>query len=102
MGKTRTDASDLARGNRNAYFNSRKNPGPIQNLKEGEEVAYTRYFLLQIGVSATDDMWRARGKVTRLHDNGVWVYIHWKGEEAPRLIALQHLARPGANTRFGD
>jgi hypothetical protein len=96
--KLRNEAS----GNLNAYFNSRKCPGPIQGLKVGEEVSYTRYFLLQTCTPATDDMWRARGEVVELHANGVWARVHWKGEEGPRLIALQHLARPGANTRFAD
>lgn len=92
--------TELAASNRDAYFRSTKAPGPIAGLKVGETVAYTDYFCRQIGSGPTDPMNRARGKVISLHENGVWAEVRWAGEDAPRHVALQHLARPGANTRY--
>lgn len=83
-----------------AYFRSRKPPEPLRDPKIGDKVAYTRYFLKQIGVSATDDMWRARGTITGFESVGKevrWAQIQWADEPTPRLVALSNLCRPGPN-----
>lgn len=87
-------------GTRDVYFRHTKAPKPIEGLQVGDEVAYTRYFLMQTCFPATDVAWHIRGTVVSLHPNGIWAEIQWKGEESPRMVALQHLAKPGPNLRF--
>ncbi len=97
---TKKEAQDLAVKNREAYFRSTKPNGPLPNPVIGERVAYSRYFLKQICADPTDPMWGDRGEIVSLHKNGVWALVRWEREEEPRHIALQHLARPGPNSRF--
>ena len=92
--------SELARGNRDAYFRTTKAPGPL-DCKVGDEVGYTRYFCLQLGLDATDPTWGQRGTVTRLHaTNPRWVYVRWAGEAEESLVGTHALARPGPNLRW--
>lgn len=87
---------------RDAYFRSRKPNGPLPDPKVGEVVCYTRYFLVQIGVSVTDDLCRQEGVITELHANGRWAFVLWNGESESRPVGLQNLARLGANLRRCD
>ena len=80
-----------------AYFRSTKPRGPL-DVKVGEEVAWTRYSLLQIGAGATDPMWGQRGRVVELRPP--WALVEWDGEEKPRLVSTTTLAYPTANPRF--
>lgn len=91
----------MFKSNRDAYFATRKAPGPLK-VEVGERVAYTRYFLKQIGVGPTDDMWRRRGEVKSLHANGRWASVLWDGDEEPTNVALCNLAKPGPNLRFNE
>ena len=82
--------------NNQAYFRSRKAPGPLA-VKVGDTVAYTRYFLKSIGMPPTDDMWRQRGTVAEV--NGNYARVLWDGEDEPRGVLTNNLAHPGANLR---
>lgn len=83
--------------NDDAYFRSRKAPGPL-DVKEGDRVSYTRYFLKCIGVLPTDDMWRRRGTVKGV--KGRLVMVLWDGENEPMSVLSTNLAHPGPNLRF--
>jgi hypothetical protein len=89
---------DLERQNLDAYFRSTKAPGPLETMVD-REVAYTRYFLKQIGVPATDPMWRQRGIVKEVRDDR-FALVQWNDGEEPRLVATSNLAHPGPNLRF--
>lgn len=52
----------MSRADLDTYFRTHR-PHPPLAVKEGDRVCYTRYFLLSIGVSATDPLWRAEGFV---------------------------------------
>lgn len=52
----------MRRADLDAYFRSRKSPGPMA-FAPGQRVCYTRYFLLQLNTSPTSSDWRRRGTV---------------------------------------
>lgn len=80
-----------------AYFSSHKAPGPLP-LEVGDRVSYTRYFLKCIMMPPTDDMWHQRGVVIKVE--GTFARIKWDGEDEPRSVLTNNLARPGPNLRF--
>ncbi len=89
------------KSNLDAYFATRKTPGPW--IPRSVTVAYSRYFLKCIGVSATDPMWFRRGTIVSGDERMVYVLWHdWKPGDIPVMVALANLATPGANRRFAD
>ena len=102
MKKVKKDAGDLERGNRDAYFRSTKAPEPI-DLAPGTEVGYTRYFLIQLAVGPTDEMWRRRGVVKGLHPTiKDWAMVLWDDEDEPKPTNTRVLAKPGPNLRWAE
>lgn len=90
---------ELERANRDAYFKSTKPHGPL-HVTVGEVVGYSRYFCMSIGLPPTDPMWRTTGKVTELRD--VFALVLFEDRQAPQLVRLEHLAKPGPNIRWAE
>jgi hypothetical protein len=90
----------LAQQNLDAYFRTTKAPGPLEGAAVGDKVSYTRYFLKQLCVGATDPMWHKRGTIVALRAGTTLVNVLWDGETEPRPIQLSCLAKPGPNLRF--
>lgn len=97
-------ADDLARANRDAYFRSHWTNGKrtAPELVVGDVVAYSRYFLMQIGAEPTDPMWFRLGEVVRLLPELGWVEVCWDDDLELVLIAGSNLALPGPNLRYCD
>jgi len=95
-----TKAQSLEAANRDAYFKTTQAPGPL-DVKVGDEVCYTRYFLKQITNSPTDPLWFERGKVIRVKKHNI-VIVRWNdGREVP--VKTHALAFPDfPNTRAHD
>lgn len=87
----------FAHSDRDAYFRTRRPPGPLK-ARVGDEVCWTRYHLLQTGREATDPVWRQQGQVLALHDNERWALVAWHDEDEPRWAALANLAHAGQSS----
>jgi len=87
--------------NRSSYFRTRPAPGPLC-VQVGERVAYTRYFLRSIGVSATDPAWFRQGVVQEVDVDALSALVLWEGDQNPMRVLTCNLARKGANLRYCD
>jgi hypothetical protein len=97
----KTKPKSVAASNLDAYFRSTKAPGPLE-VKVGDRVARTRYFLKQLGLPPGDDAWKDRGTVLEIRGNNI-VSVKWDSREEPTSILTSNLAFPGPNLRFaGD
>lgn len=95
--KSSAARQSLADANLLAYFRSRKAPGPLRDLKSGERVGYTRYFLLSIRVPPTDPLWVRFGTI--IQEGEMIVRIRWDdGTESN--VATSNVARKGPNLRW--
>jgi hypothetical protein len=98
----KSKSNDVERANRDAYFRTTKAPGVIE-LTKGERVAYTVYFLRQIGMSH-GEMASRRGTVidpmAKLGSQDTFAMVQWDGDDEPTMVSRHTLACPGANLRF--
>lgn len=88
----------MPNGDLDAYFKSRKPPGPL-DVGVGDQVAYTRYFLKSIGVYCTDPSWSRRGEV--LEVRGPLALVRWS-DGCDERVSRANLAYPGPNLRFAE
>lgn len=86
----------MSQGDLDAYFRSRKAPGPL-DVKVGDKVMYTRYFLLSIRVSATDDSWRDQGEVIEVGNHDL-ATVRW-ADGTVMKTKTNNLCYPGPNLR---
>ena len=66
----------------------------LDRFKIGDRVGFSRKFLKNTGVQATDPMWRLHGVVVGKQKPNI-VRVKFDGEESPRSVAAANLAKPG-------
>lgn len=83
------------------YFRTAKAPGPLEGLKVGDKVQFTKYFLKSIGCGPTNPEWRRVGVVVEMvsfgkHDPGPpFPRVKWDGSDEPVLVNPANLALHG-------
>ena len=66
-----------------------------ENFDLGDRVIYSSHFLVSIGCSATDPLWRTKGTVLKGKTPFGWVTVQWDGDPNPMRVNHNNITRPG-------
>lgn len=99
---TQTDPKGIPHDYDAEYFKTAKRPTEALQVKVGDIVEWTKYFLKSTGHGPTHPAWRLQGRVESLCDEGAfkgWPRVLWAGRDEANLVCPVTLCFPGANLR---